>query len=126
MTMLGKSRAELIRGYFSAYQANNKAAVAAVLADDFTFTSPYDDAINRATYFERCWPDSPAFSSIVIERICEDEDAAFVLYRCETADGKTFRNTELHLFHDDRLRAVEVYFGASYRDGVFVAQKPSS
>ncbi|MER8651294.1 nuclear transport factor 2 family protein [Mesorhizobium sp. C416B] len=124
--MPGKSRAELIRGYFSAYQANNKAAVAAVLADDFTFTSPYDDAIERATYFERCWPDSPAFNSIVIERICEDEDAAFVLYRCETAGGKTFRNTELHLFHDDRLRAVEVYFGASYRDGVFVAQKPSS
>ncbi|MER9492636.1 nuclear transport factor 2 family protein [Mesorhizobium sp. M0006] len=124
--MPGKSRAELIRGYFSAYQANNKAAVAAVLADDFTFTSPYDDAIERATYFERCWPDSPAFNSIVIERICEDEDAAFVLYRCETAGGKTFRNAELHLFHDDRLRAVEVYFGASYRDGVFVAQKPSS
>ena len=80
-------------------------AVAAVLTDDFTFTSPYDDAIDRATYFERCWPDSPAFRSIVIERICEDEDAAFVLYRCETADGKTFRNTELHLFRGDRLRS---------------------
>ena len=124
--MPAKSRAELIRGYFAAYQANNKAAVAAVLTDDFTFTSPYDDAIDRATYFVRCWPENPAFRSITIERICEEDDAAFVLYRCETMDGKTFRNTELHLFNGDRLQAVQVYFGASYRDGVFVAQKSSS
>jgi hypothetical protein len=26
----------------------------------------------------------------------------------------------------DRLHAVQVYFGASYCDGVFVAQKPSN
>ncbi len=120
------SRAELIRGYFAAYLANERGPVADVLADNFTFTSPYDDAIDRATYFARCWPDSPVFRSITIERICEDADAAFVLYRCETLDGKAFRNTELHRFQGDRLRSVEVYFGAGYRNGVFIPQKPSN
>lgn len=124
--MSAKSRAELIRGYFAAYQAGSRDMVAAVLADDFTFTSPYDDAIDRATYFERCWPQSPVFRSIAIERICEDENAAFVLYRCETVEGRTFRNTELHMFRSDRLRAVEVYFGASYRDGAFVPQEQAN
>jgi len=118
--MAAKSRAELIRRYFAAYQAGERDVVAAVLMHDFTFTSPYDDAIDTATYFERCWPKGPVFRSMAIERICEENDAAFVLYRCETLDGKTFRNTELHLFAGDKLRAVEVYFGAAYRDGAFV------
>jgi ketosteroid isomerase-like protein len=120
--MPGKSRSELIRGYFAAYQANNRDVIEAVLTDDFTFTSPYDDAIDRATYFVRCWPNSKLFKSITVERICEDGDSAFVLCRCETLDGKSFRNTELHIFRDNRLRGVEVYFGAAYKDGVFVAQ----
>lgn len=119
------SKAELVRGYFAAYQADKRDVVAAILSDDFTFTSPYDDAIDSATFFERCWPKSPVFRAMAIELICEDEDAAFVLYRCETLDGKAFRNTELHRFRGDKLRAVEVYFGASYRNGVFVPQKSS-
>jgi ketosteroid isomerase-like protein len=124
--MPGKSRSELIRSYFAAYQANDREIIEAVLSDDFTFTSPYDDAIDRATYFVRCWPNSKLFRSITIERICEDGDVAFVLYRCETRDGKTFRNTELHTFRGTRLRSVEVYFGAAQKDGVFVAQQQSS
>ncbi|QKC81402.1 nuclear transport factor 2 family protein [Mesorhizobium sp. NZP2077] len=124
--MAAKNRAQLIRRYFAAYQANERDVAEMMLTDDFTFTSPYDDAIDRATYFARCWPGSPAFKSITIERICEDADAAFVLYRCETVDGKTFRNTELHAFRDDRLRSVEVYFGAAYRGGVFIPQNQSS
>lgn len=124
--MSGKSRSELIRNYFAAYQANRREIIEAVLTDDFTFTSPYDDAIDRATYFVRCWPNSKLFKSITIERICEDGDSAFVLYRCETLDRKSFRNTELHTFRDNRLCGVEVYFGAAYKDGVFAAQQPSS
>jgi hypothetical protein len=124
--MAAKNRAELIRGYFAAYQAGERGVVADVLTDDFTFTSPYDNAIDRTTYFARCWPDIPAFKSIRIDRICEDGDVAFVLYSCETIDEKTFRNTELHSFRDDRLRSVEVYFGAAYRGGVFIPQNQSS
>ncbi|MBN9270034.1 MAG: nuclear transport factor 2 family protein [Mesorhizobium sp.] len=120
------SREALIRGYFAAYLAYQRDVVAAVLADDFTFTSPYDDAIDRDTYFERCWPDERVFRSITVERVREDGDAVFVLCRCEMLDGKTFRNIEVHRFRDDRLHAVEVYFGAAYRDGAFISLNPSS
>ncbi|UVK42167.1 nuclear transport factor 2 family protein [Mesorhizobium sp. AR07] len=120
--MHGKSRSDLVRSYFAAYRANDRAIMEAALTDDFTFTSPYDDAIDRATYFVRCWPNNKLIRSITVDRICEDGDAVFVLYRCETSDGKTFRNTELHSFRDDQLRSVEVYFGAAWKDGVFVPQ----
>ncbi|UCI30341.1 MULTISPECIES: hypothetical protein [unclassified Mesorhizobium] len=56
--MSAKSRAESIRFYFAIYQANERDVAETVLADDFTFTSPCDDAIGRATYFARCWPDT--------------------------------------------------------------------
>lgn len=124
--MSTNSKSELIRGYFAAYTSNDRGFIEAVLTDDFTFTSPYDNAIDRTTYFVRCWPNGKLFKSITIERICEDGNDAFVLYRCETLDGKTFRNTELHLFRGDKLRGVEVYFGASWKNGVFVTQQQSS
>ncbi|MBN9219121.1 MAG: nuclear transport factor 2 family protein [Mesorhizobium sp.] len=124
--MSGKSRSDFVRGYFAAFQAGDRAAMETALSDDFTFTSPYDDAIDRAAYFDRCWPNSKLFRSMTIERIGEDGDGAFVLYNCETVDGRTFRNTELHRFQGDRLRSVEVYFGATYRAGVFIPQNKSN
>jgi ketosteroid isomerase-like protein len=46
----------LIRKYFSAYESKDRRALEELLSDEFTFTSPLDDHINRTTYFERCWP----------------------------------------------------------------------
>ncbi|MBZ9726700.1 nuclear transport factor 2 family protein [Mesorhizobium sp. B2-7-3] len=123
---MSKRKSDLVRGYFAAFQAGDRAVMEATLADDFTFTSPYDDAIDRTTYFERCWPNGKLFRSMTIERICEDGNDVFVRYSCETLEGKTFRNTELHSFRGDQLRSVEVYFGASYRGGAFIPQNPSS
>lgn len=124
--MPGKNRSDLIRAYFAAFQTGDRPVMEAALTDDFTFTSPYDDAIDRAAYFKRCWPNSKLFQSMTVEKIGEDGNDVFVRYSCETLDGKTFRNTELHSFRGDRLRSVEVYFGASYRDGVFIPQNQSS
>jgi Domain of unknown function (DUF4440) len=53
-----KSLTELIRIYFKAYEAKDRSALESTLSDDFTFTSPHDDHIDRATYLERCWPNS--------------------------------------------------------------------
>jgi len=47
-------RKELIRAIFAAYLSNDREAVENALTDDFAFTSPYDDRIDKATYFERC------------------------------------------------------------------------
>src|SRR3954452_7599610 len=122
MTSRGKS--DIIRGMFAAYLSKDRGAAERVLADDFTFTSPYDDAIDRATYFERCWPNSQRIKAFDVERIFEEGNEAFVTYRIVNEDGNEFRNTEFHCFDGDRIRRVEVYFGATYRNGGFVKQQP--
>ena len=116
------TKSDIVRRVFAAYQSGERGVVERSLTDDFTFTSPYDDAIDRPTYFERCWPNSRHIARFDIERIVEQDNAAFVTYRIVNDDGKEFRNTEFHRFEGDKIRSVDVYFGASYRNGLFVKQ----
>ena len=116
------SKAEMIRGIFAAYMSNDRKAIEDSLADDFHFTSPYDDEIDKATYFERCWKTSDWIERQELERIFVEGDEAFVTYKCTARDGKSFRNTEFFVFAGDKVRSIDVYFGASYQDGVFVKQ----
>lgn len=120
--MAPMSKASIIRSLFDGYVTKNRKIVEDLLADDFTFTSPYDDAIDRPTYFARCWPNSEQFRSVTVEKVSETGEQAFALYRAVMTDGREFRNTELFTFAGDRVRSVEVFFGASYRDGRFVKQ----
>ena len=46
-----------------------------------------------------------------------------MLYRCIAHDGKEFRNVEFFSFKGERLRQVQVYFGATYRNGQFIKQQ---
>lgn len=110
----------VVRAYVGAYETENREIAETLLSDDFTFTSPNDDAIDKATYFQRCWPDRDARREQNIERIVVDGDKAFVTYHCATANGKSFRNTEFLTFSGERIASVTVYFGAAYQDGVFV------
>ena len=119
------NKAELIRSYFAAYESGDRKLIEDGFADDFTFTSPYDDAIGKAAYFGRCWPNNARIRQFQIERIFEQGDEAFVTYRVMTKNGDDFRNTEFFVFAGDKLQHVDVYFGASYRDGKFVRQKAS-
>jgi ketosteroid isomerase-like protein len=57
---------ELIERACAAFQARDRAVFAQLLAPDFTFTSPYDDHIDQAAYFERCWPNAERFRSFEI------------------------------------------------------------
>ncbi len=118
-----KSKSEIIRACYGAYMSRDRKVVEDILSDDFTFTSPYDDAIDKATYFELCWPNSELFESFDIERIFEKGSEAFVLYKIVTKDGKSFRNTEFLSFDGDQISRVNVYFGATYRDGAFVKEQ---
>jgi hypothetical protein len=43
-----------------------------------------------------------------------------VTYKCTTNAGKEFRNTEFFRFDGDRVKQIDVYFGAAYQDGAFV------
>jgi ketosteroid isomerase-like protein len=123
--MADNNRAEIIRALFAAYLSDNRKAVEDVLADDFRFTSPYDDAIDKATYFERCWRGSDWIERHELEKIFVEGDGAFVTYNCVARNGKNFRNTEFFSFEGDKIKRIDVYFGATYENGVFVGQKES-
>jgi ketosteroid isomerase-like protein len=107
-------RSEIIRALFAAYIANDRKAVEDVLADDFRFTSPYDDEIDKATYFTRCWRSSDWIERQDLEKLAVVGDEAFVTYRCLAKGGKSFRNTECFSFEGDRIKRIDVYFGATY------------
>jgi ketosteroid isomerase-like protein len=120
--MTSINRAATIRAIFAGYMTNDRKVVEDALADDFRFTSPYDNQIDKATYFERCWKNSDWIERHELEKIFVDGDEAFVTYQCMARGGKSFRNTEFFAFAGDKIRRIDVYFGATYQDGVFVKQ----
>jgi hypothetical protein len=120
--MAEASRAETIRAIFKAYLANDRKFVENAFSDDFRFTSPFDDNIDKATYFARCWQNSDWIERHELERIFVDGDEAFVTYRCIAKGGKSFRNTEFFVFDGDKVKRIDVYFGAAYQEGKFVRQ----
>jgi ketosteroid isomerase-like protein len=109
--MTDESVETLARSYFDAFQNADRAAMEALLAPDFTFTSPFDDRIDRAAYFERCWPHASSFRFRDDKRIFVQGDECFVLYETEGKPGGTFRNAELFRFEGEQLRSVDVFFG---------------
>src|SRR3569832_2419371 len=95
---MAPDKTAIIRALFAAYLRNDREAVADCFTADFRFTSPYDDGLDKATYFERCWRDSGWIERHEIERILVQGDEAFVNYNCAAKGGRNFRNTELFLF----------------------------
>jgi ketosteroid isomerase-like protein len=94
-----------------AYVDKDRAAIERLIADDYHFTSPIDNALDRATYFDVCWPNSKALAGFECVYQAEDGDRAFIVYEAHTANGKTFRNSEIYTVRNGQIVATEVYFG---------------
>jgi ketosteroid isomerase-like protein len=122
MKLSYQPKAEIIRALFAAYLANDRKSVEDALTDDFRFTSPYDDEIDKATYFARYWRNTDWIERHDLERIFVEGDEAFVTYKCVAKGGKNFRNTEFFSFEGDKIKRIDVYFGATYENGAFVRQ----
>lgn len=105
--------ADLVRQSFFAFLLQDRGAMERLLSDDFTFTSPRDDHLNKEQYFERCFPNSGQFQDHQIEQILVEGNEAFVRYRAELKDGSKFRNTEYFRIEGDKIREIEVFFGAT-------------
>jgi ketosteroid isomerase-like protein len=101
---------KLVRASFAAYVAKDRPAIEALLADDFHFSSPLDNRIDRKTYFEVCWPGSERMDGFDILRLKVDGDHAFVTYEGRMGK-KHFRNTEVQTVRGGKIVEVEVYFG---------------
>ncbi len=109
--MSAKSRADVVRDLYRAYETGERAAVERALADDLLFFSPPDPGIDRKAYFERCWPNAGNIAHFEFVRLRELGDEVLVTYEAARTDGSRFRNTEIVTFDGDRIARVEVYFG---------------
>jgi ketosteroid isomerase-like protein len=109
--MNDNSTTGLVRRYFAAFQGADREKMEALLAADFTFTSPWDDHIDRATYFSRCWPHAGSFQFRDDMKVFAQGDEAFVRYETIAKPGGTFRNAEFFTIEAGRIRSIDVYFG---------------
>jgi ketosteroid isomerase-like protein len=104
-------RLQLARHAYAAYESGDRKIVDDLLSDDFMFFSPPDPGIDRAAYFERCWPNAQWIVRYEFVRLAEVGDEVLVTYEAEKTDGKRFRNTEILTFSGDEIVRAEVYFG---------------
>jgi len=75
------------------------------------FYSPADVGIDRAGYFERCWPNAGLIKAFEFKRLVESGDEVIVTYESTKTDGIRFRNTEVLTFDGEKICKAEVYFG---------------
>jgi ketosteroid isomerase-like protein len=96
---------------YQAYVDKDRAALEQVIVDDFHFSSPLDNRIDRRTYFARCWPNSENIADFKFIHLVNESDRVFVTYEGHSSGGKGFRNTEILTIRDGKLVEAEVYFG---------------
>jgi len=110
-------RARVVRDVFEAFAAGDRATVERSFAERFRFSSPLDVGLDRAGYFERCWPGAGAGQRFDLVRVVESGDEVIVTYELTHGDGRRGRNTEVFTFDGERISEVEVYFGWDLEDG---------
>ena len=104
-------RIQIVRDCYAAYETGDRDLIDRHLAGDYVFSAPPDVGIDRATYFERCWPNAANVAGFEFERLFEHDGEVFVTYVATRSDGSRFRNTEVFRFDGDKVVSTEVYFG---------------
>jgi hypothetical protein len=124
---LSQKSDETIRKWYAAWEQKDWHPVDILLADDFTFTSAAgDDHISKSAFKAQCWETQINFiERFDLRKVFGSGNEAFVLYVCHTKNGKTFRNVEYLRLKDDKVEAIECYFGAqsSFPSAVSTGQK---
>jgi ketosteroid isomerase-like protein len=109
--MAARTRLRVVRDIYGAYESGDRDVVEQNLTNGFVFSAPPDVGIDRATYFERCWPASETIAGYEFPRILEAGDEVIVTYEATRTQGPRVRNTEIFSFEGDKVSRVEVYFG---------------
>jgi hypothetical protein len=102
---------QIAKACLQAYADKDRPAAERLIAEDFRFTSPFDNGLDRATYFARCWPNSERMEAVTPIHGCEDGERAFLIYEAQIQGGKRLRNCEVYTARAGQLTSVEVYFG---------------
>src|SRR5271156_3290232 len=118
---------EVVRKWYAAWEQKEWGPLDSLLADDFTFTSAAgDDHISKSAFKKQCWETQIDFiERFDLQRVFGSGNEALVLYVCRTKNGKTFRNVEYLRLRDDKVAAIECYFGAqsSFPSAVSTGQR---
>ncbi len=111
-TGLRSKSPDVVRKYYAAWETKQWHAIDILLANDFTFSSPLDDHISKSDFKARCWDTQIAYiDRFDLKQLIGTDNEAFVMYVCHTTNGKTFQNVEYFRLQDDKVKAVECYFG---------------
>jgi len=103
-----------IRQWYAGWEKRDWPALDKLLTDNFSFTSAAgDDHINKDTFKTRCWEVQVDFigrSNLLL--VVGSGNEALVMYECHLKNGKSFRNVEYLRLRDDKIEAIECYFGS--------------
>jgi ketosteroid isomerase-like protein len=105
--------AEVARRSYRAYVDKDRAAMEQIIAEDFRFTSPLDNRLDRKTYFERCWPNCQSIAEFEFIGVVPDNDRVYITYIGRTDSGRRFQNTEVLTVRGAKIVEAQVYFGWS-------------
>jgi ketosteroid isomerase-like protein len=112
MTENESDRIRAVRDSYRAFASGDRELAERVLGDPLRFHAPPDPDLDRAGYFERCWPNAGGrIETFEFVRLFERGEEVFVTYEARRRDGSRFRNTEIHTVRDGRVAEIEVYFG---------------
>jgi ketosteroid isomerase-like protein len=109
---MADSPAALVHRFYDAFRGGDRPTAEALLADDLVFRSPHDPHLDKARYFERCWPNREHLRSQALDRVFEQGDEVFISYEAEREGAPRFRNAELIRVGDGRIREIDVFYGA--------------
>jgi hypothetical protein len=106
------NRTELIKQFYEAFSNTKRNDfVENLLAPNFTFSAPPDPLLNRADFFEKCWPEGHNLKNIKYIRIMENDNEVIITHEYDKAEGVRGCNTDIITFDGDRIIRLEVYFG---------------
>lgn len=109
------SKADTVRAMFASYLQQDRDRAERLLADEFVFTSPQDDHIDRAAFFERCFPTANRLiRQDLLHVVGAGDDDVFVMYEYELKTGERHRNVEVLTVRGDQITEAQVFFGGRY------------
>jgi uncharacterized protein DUF4440 len=114
----GTAEAEVVRACMESYIAQDRERAEQLIADDYRFTSPQDDHIDKAAFFARCFPTAERLrSQEILAVVPAGGEDVFILYEYELKTGERHRNVEVATVRNGRLTETQVFFGGRVGGG---------
>ena len=111
------SNVDIVRELQAAFDAQDPDAADRLVADDFSFTSPQDDHLDKAEWMRVCFPTADHFGSrtmLAVQELGADDVVAY--YEYEVAEsGERYRNAEVLTVRDGQIVQTRVFFGGQER-----------